>query len=106
MNVVIKKEGDVLKVKVFNHRLDGENLIYNALKNEKCFTADVAVVEIDFNTVEFINSLGITELVNLHRKYAETNYGKTSFRFINVDKKVNAILELVEIQKIAEIILK
>ena len=106
MNVEIAKIGTSLKIKIHHHRLDGDNFIYNGLKNENHFTNDIELVEIDFEPVEFINSLGITELVNIHRKFSEINYGKTNFRFINVDKKVNAILELVEIQKIAEIILK
>ncbi len=106
MNIEVQKDGPSLSVRVMHQRLDGDNLIYNAIKNNDYFSSEIEDVIIDFDSVEYINSLGITELVNIHRKYTDTSYGKVNFKFLNVDKKVNAILELVEIHKIADIEVK
>ena len=105
-NVETEQSGSSVKIKILQQRLDGDNFVLNALKDGNFFNKDIELVEIDFDPVEFINSLGITELVNIHRMYMDANQGSTRFRFLNVDRKVNAILELVEIQKIAEIEVK
>lgn len=103
MNIEIRQEGALLRIRILAQRLDGDNEILAAIKNGNYKIDRTELVEVDFSPVEFINSLGITELVNIHRLFAEANPEGVRLRFLNVDKKVNAILELVEIQKIAEI---
>ncbi len=105
MLVDITKTGQELRIKVLHPRIDGDNFIIKSLKEKKLVFA-MELVEFDLDSVEYVNSLGITEFVNIHRMYTEISRGKTRFRFINVDKKVNAILELVEVQKLAEIVPK
>ncbi len=106
MGIDVKQEGTTVTVVVRRQRLDGDNDILNALKKGGFLGANLSTLIIDFEPVEFINSLGITELVNIHRLCTETHPEGVHFRFLNVDKKVNAILELVEIQKFAEIEVK
>jgi len=103
MAVQIEKRDDALHVKIKHPRIDGENLILAALDEQGLLTKpEYAVLELDLGEVEYLNSLGITEFVNIHRRL-RTAPESVGLRLINVDKKVNAILELVEIQKIAEI---
>lgn len=103
MHVTIEKQEETLKIKVHHPRMDGENHILNALKEGGYFTPDIRLVELDFNNVEYINSLGITEIINIHRNFADATGNQVRFCFINVGRKVIAVLELVEVQKIAEI---
>lgn len=105
-HVEVKREGKSLFVRVLFPRIDGENFIVNAVKEKNLIAQDIELVEIDLDAVEYLNSLGITEFVNIHRMFTDITRGKTKFRFTNVDRKVKAILELVEVQKIAEIISK
>jgi anti-anti-sigma regulatory factor len=100
----IHKDGTTLILRAVYPRLDGGNHLLNALKSGPWLEGDVEAVEIDFGDVEYLNSLGITELVTIHRLVQEQTRGKTRFRFFNVDRKIRTILELVEVQKIAEIV--
>ena len=106
MGIEVKQEGGTVSVQVQQQRLDGDNDILNALKKGNFFGSELRLLVIDFEPVEFINSLGITELVNIHRACTALHPEGVEFRFLNVDKKVNAILELVEIQKFATIQVK
>lgn len=102
----VSKEGKELHIKILQSRLEGDNLLLKKLQGEGFIERDVEVVEFDFDKVDYLNSLGITEIVNIHRLYMEKTKNKAKFRFINVDKKVLAILELVELHKLAEIVQK
>lgn len=104
MSVFIEKGDDALYVKINHPRIDGENLILKALENDgRLEDPDYSVLELDLASVEYLNSLGITEFVNIRRRF-RNGPRDVSMRLINVDKRVQAILELVEIQKIAEIV--
>jgi ABC-type transporter Mla MlaB component len=105
MSTQIQIEDDTLRVKVDHPRMDGENLILSALRDGDWFDRSFLRLEIDFEHVEYLNSLGITELVTIHRTLRDRG-NRARIRFIHVDRKVNAILELVELQKIADIQLK
>jgi len=104
--VEIEKSDNELLIKTLAQRLDGDNYILNALLDGNFFHSDYDGIELDLFSVEFINSLGITELVNLHRKFTEGKKSPSPIRFINVDRKVNAILELVDFHKVVEISVK
>ena len=106
MPVQIETDNATLHIKVVHPRIDGENFILKALRDGNYFEQDFETVNVDLNDVEYLNSLGITEFVNIHRGFLENTEGKTKLRLLNVEKKVNAILELVELQKIADIHLK
>ncbi|MBX7056875.1 MAG: hypothetical protein K1X75_02325 [Leptospirales bacterium] len=105
MAIHLQIEEDRLLIRADTTRMDGENLIFTAMEKAGVFEKHWREVTIDLQHLEYLNSLGITELVNIHRSLRGN--GRTFvLRLIHVDRKVNAILELVEIQKIAEISLK
>ncbi len=106
MPVEIEKRGRVIYVLVKYPRVDGENYILRSLSEGGYFQSDLAAIEIDLANVEHLNSLGITEFVSIHRRIQDAADGETRLRLINVDRKVNAILELVEMHKIADVHLK
>ncbi len=99
----IEQTGNTLLVQLDVPRIDGENSIIAILDSGKYFKSEVSKVIIDFNSVEYINSLGITEIINIHRKFSEHGPGKVDFQFINLTPKVMNILSLIEIEKIAEV---
>ncbi len=105
MPVRIEKRGRNLYVEVTHPRIDGENHILRALQEGNYFRGEFEYVDIDLEHVEYLNSLGITEFVNIHRRFIDEG-NTTRLRLLNVERKVNAILELVEMQKIADIELK
>jgi len=104
--VEIIKDAKILRIQILHRRIDGENYILNALLEGDYFSSEVSLVELDFENVEYLNSLGITEFINIHRKFNASNPESVEFKFINVDAHIYGILELVEMHKIAEIILK
>ena len=106
MPVVIEMRGRVVYVLVKYPRIDGENYILRALSEGNYFQADLEAIEIDMGNVEHLNSLGITEFVSIHRRVRDQCGPRTRLRLINLERKVNAILELVEMQKIADVRLK
>lgn len=77
----IHKDGTTLILRAVYPRLDGAAILLNALKSGPWLEGDVEAVEIDFGDVEYLNSLGITELVTIHRLVQEQTRGKTRFRF-------------------------
>ncbi len=103
MFVEFKREGDALKIIVLHPRIDGENHIWNAVQKENLLQPDVGLLEFDLGRVEYMNSLGITEFVNIHRRFLDTTKGRVKLRFINVERKIMGILALVELDKVAEV---
>jgi anti-anti-sigma regulatory factor len=106
MPVLIEKRGQVIYVLIKYPRVDGENYILRSLSEGHFFQSDLEAIEIDLVNVEHLNSLGITEFVSIHRRIQNAGAGRTRLRLLNVDRKVNAILELVEMHKIADVHLK
>lgn len=106
MDVTIKKNATTVEIGINEPRIDGMNHILAAIQSGNFLNPTVRQVDLDFHAVEYLNSLGITEIINIHRSFTDVTGGNVRFRFINVDFKVRSILELVEIQKIAEIIPK
>lgn len=102
--VEIEKQGPVLRVNILHTRIDGDALLLGRIQEACPDGADLQQIEFDFKHVEYINSLGITDLVNVHRAFNE-GHREVTLRLINVNRKVNAILELVDLSKIAEITL-
>lgn len=103
MSVSIRKYPHKVEIRIGTERLDGENDILEAINKETDLARDIHDLIIDFENVSYINSLGISELINIHRIFSDANKGSTHLHFINVDRKVRAILELVDMHKIAEI---
>lgn len=106
MPVEIEKRGQVIYVLVKYPRVDGENYILRSLSEGNYFQSGLEAIEIDLVNVEHLNSLGITEFVSIHRRLQDASDGRTRLRLSNVDRKVNAILELVEMHKIADVHLR
>lgn len=106
MPVKIERRGQVIYVLVKFPRIDGENHILRSLSEGNFFQDGLEAIEIDLVNVEHLNSLGITEFVSIHRRLRDVSNGTTVLRLLNVERKVNAILGLVEMHKIADIRLK
>lgn len=99
----ISQDNDTIIINIAHSRIDGENLILNALLKDGWFKPDICNVVLDFNNVAYINSMGITEIINIHRRFTESASDHVHFKFINLGKKVLEILSMVEIQKIADV---
>jgi anti-anti-sigma regulatory factor len=101
--VSIKLNSPELLITIHHSRIDGENHILQALKAGGFFRPDILFITLDFDQVKYINSLGISEIINVHRNFNEITQEKAKLVFKNVDPKVLSILELIEIHKIVEI---
>ncbi len=98
MRVDIEQNNRTLYVRLLDPRLEGEHEVVDALK---AYTSmDLERVELDFASVEYMNSRGITELVSIYRSF---NADKTRLHFLNVRGRVRHIMELDELHHIAEI---
>lgn len=104
MSVQITKNGKLLKIKIGHARIDGRNLIKEALDQDQAIQPDVSEVEFDMEAVDYINSTGVTEIIGIHRKFHAISGPSIKIRFIHVSKKVMTIFELVEMYKIAEVV--
>ena len=98
MRVEIEQNNRTLYVRLLDPRLEGEQKIVDALKEYQ--QADLEHVEIDFALVQYLNSRGITELVSIYRTF---DPDRTKLKFLNVGGRVRHIMDLVELQHIAEI---
>jgi anti-anti-sigma regulatory factor len=101
--VSIQSNSPELVISILYPRIDGENHILQALKSGDYFKPEMTRVILDFDQVKYINSLGISEIINVHRNFSEITQEKAKLIFRNVDPKVLSILELIEIHKIVEI---
>lgn len=106
MAVTVDYLGDTLRVQIIHPRIEGKNYIFEALVEDASLSKDVSRIKIDMEGVEYINSLGIAELISIHRFYDRTNNGQTRIIFKNVDPKIASIFRMVEMEKICEIIEK
>ena len=104
--VDFEQQNGSLYIRALGERLDGSNQILETMEENGLFRNSYSKVELDMARVEFINSLGITELVDMQRRFTDNMQRKTTLHFTNVDPKVNAILELVEFHRVAKISLK
>lgn len=106
MEIFIEKEPDRIVVVVKNQSIDGDNTILNRLKEGDFLNSAAPFLVIDMSNVEYINSLGITEIINIHRHYVARLGDSFVLILDNVDRKIATILELVELGKITQINLK
>ncbi len=106
MNLSAQKTGTTLRLKISEPRIEGDNSLVSFLNAGKYISSDLEVLELDLADVEYINSPGISELINLNRNLQEATNERARMVFLNVDQRVNSILELVEVTKIAEIHVK
>ncbi|MCB1327774.1 MAG: hypothetical protein H7A21_13860 [Spirochaetales bacterium] len=93
-------------IRVLQDRLDGASVLLAEVRAGDYMKSTIELVEIDLESVEYINSLGITELVTLKRLFSEASLHPVQMRLLNVDRRVNAILELLEIHKMADVRLR
>ena len=91
-------------IRVLQDRLDGASVLLAEVRAGDYMKSTIELVEIE--SVEYINSLGITELVTLKRLFSEASLHPVQMRLLNVDRRVNAILELLEIHKMADVRLR
>ncbi|MBI39853.1 MAG: hypothetical protein CMF59_09655 [Leptospiraceae bacterium] len=103
MDLKIEKQGNNLLIRLFHPRVDGDNLILKELDAGQFTGEPVDGLTIDMAEIEYINSLGITEIINIHRKFSEKNPSGFRLKLENVDRKIATILELVDIHRIADI---
>ncbi|MCR9144001.1 MAG: STAS domain-containing protein [bacterium] len=111
MFVEITREDDQLLLKLLHPRIDGSNHMLDAMTEflgpealgDNAAVSGLREIEIDFAAVNYLNSMGITELVNLYRMATDRSRGRIQFRFINVSNRIHSILELVEFTKLADV---
>lgn len=111
MFVDIQRKDDQLHLRLLHPRIDGSNHMLDAMTeflgpealNEDAAIAGLTGIEIDFAAVTYLNSMGITELVNLYRLATDRSRGRIQFRFINVSNRIHSILELVEFTRLADV---
>ncbi len=105
MHIEITKEKDGTQLSVLVHvpRIDGSGQIADAMREYEDDLSGVESIEVDFKHVDYLNSMGITELVNMYRIITDKSRGRITFRFVNVKSKIHSILELVEFTKIVDV---
>lgn len=105
MHIEINKVngGSQLQLIVHIPRIDGGGQIADAMREYEDDLSGVESIEVDFKHVEYLNSMGITELVNMYRIITDKSRGRITFRFVNVKSKIHSILELVEFTKIVDV---
>ena len=77
--VEISKEESILKIAILHKRIDGDNHIIHALEKGNFIQSDINILEFDFNQVEYLNSLGIAEFININRKFTFPEKRKIKF---------------------------
>lgn len=113
MFVDIKRKDDQLILRLLHPRIDGSNHMLDAMteflgpdalsESAPSAVAGLTEIEINFVDVIYLNSMGITELVNIYRLLTDRSRGRIHFRFINVGNRIHSILELVEFTKLADV---
>ena len=108
MFVDLKQKENTLCCKLLTPRIDGSNHMLDALneflQNQGADALQgIHEFEIDFGQVEYLNSSGISELVNIYRLVTDRSRGQIHFRFVNVRSRIHSIMELVEFTKLADV---
>jgi anti-anti-sigma factor len=95
-------ENEILKVKINDVRLDGQNSLFDFLVEQSAVTDKIEKIIFDFDKVNYINSLGIAEFISLMRYFSEKK-PKLKFKYVNVDKKIAKIFKMIELNSIADV---
>ena len=103
MSLVI--EGNIvqgtLRAEVGLTRLDAASSREFKKQVEAIWSTDVRAVELDFSSVEFIDSSGVGALLGVYKKLPE---GAGNVRLRNVKASVQAVIELLRLHRIFEIV--
>ena len=106
MSVKVQYRGDTIDVKVNHSRIDGKNLIFQALVDDPSIPKEVEFLVFNLANVDYVNSLGIAEFISIHRYFNSVNERGTRIRFTDVDTKIATLFKMVELGNISEIELK
>ena len=96
-------KGSNLEIDILEESLSGDNNIIEELNLRKISEADIAMVSIDMKSITYINSTGISEIISIFKRFKQASIHNFKLELVNVNPRVNAILELVEISNIARI---
>lgn len=93
---------EALTVIINEPRLDGQVSLFEFFLDRNLIQDNIEKIIFDFNSVNYINSLGIAEFISLMRYYSEKR-PKLKYKFINVEKKISKIFKMIELSSIADI---
>jgi len=103
MAVEIQVTNEAAVIKIGDEQINGQNFIFDDVmvhfdQNKE----DFEKVIVDFSKVEYVNSLGIAEMISMIKYFREKNK-KIKFKMINVNKKVVKLFKMVELGTLADI---
>ncbi|MCB1173193.1 MAG: STAS domain-containing protein [Leptospiraceae bacterium] len=102
-DVIIEAEGTTLRIQLRVASLSTDNVIMGALGDHRHPSQPFEKLMLDFDLVEYINSTGVSEIINIYRLFKDQSMGSFEMVLFNVTPRVKAILELVEIHNIATV---
>ena len=106
MSIKVDYKGDTIAVKINEPRIEGKNNIFQTLVEDHDYPQDIDNLVFDLDAVNYVNSLGIAEFISIHRYFSSINEGKTKISFVNVDKKIATLFEMVELGNLSTIVPK
>lgn len=97
------KEGNNLNFKLPSGSLQGDNTLFRFITNEINVPEDAHTILFDFTSVDYINSLGIAELISIFRYFQRRYSDEVEFKLVAVSPEVKKVLEIVEIDQFFDI---
>lgn len=91
-----------IEIKFHKIRLDGDNSIFHAVTTSEYEPDSFRDISMDLEQVDYINSLGIAEIVSTFR-YLKGNREDVKMRITNVNNSISNVFRLVELTDIFEI---
>ncbi len=103
MSVIITQIDSKIMVTINQARLEGGNSIFDNLIKEAPFSDTIKTLVIDFNRVEYINSLGMAELMSTYSNLRRINGRDIKLVFSRLQPQIAKVLRLLDLGEIAEI---
>jgi anti-anti-sigma regulatory factor len=92
-------QNDILIFRLPKGCLQGDNDLFRFIANQSDLPESASSIEFDFEQIDYVNSLGVAELISIFRYLQRKYHQDISFNLTNVSQEIQRLLKIVEIDQ-------
>ena len=92
-------QNDILIFRLPKGCLQGDNDLFRFIASQSDLPESTSSIEFDFEQIDYVNSLGIAELISIFRYLQRKYYQDIGFYLNNVSPEIQRLLRIVEIDQ-------
>lgn len=99
MMVQFITQNDILIFRLPHGCLQGDNDLFRFIANQSDLPSETSSIQFDFEQIDYINSLGVAELISIFRYLQRKYHQDIEFNLINVSAEIQKLLKIVEMDQ-------